>query len=104
MMAIELLVIPGCPNAEAAAELIAAAVLDSGIRAAVTHTVVTTQDQARRRRFVGSPTILLNGSDPFAHPRASPALACRLYSTSDGPRGVPELQALRQAIMRAATV
>jgi len=103
MMEIELLVIPGCPNTAATAELIATAVADTGIRATVQHTVVTTRDQARRRRFVGSPTILLNGSDPFAQPRASPALACRLYSTAYGPRGVPQLQALRQAIMRAAT-
>ncbi len=102
-MNIELLVIPGCPNTAAAAELIATVVADTGIRATVTQTVITSQDQARRRRFVGSPTILLDGTDPFAPPGASPAMACRLYPTPDGPRGIPDVRDLRQAIKRAAT-
>lgn len=101
-MKIELLVVPDCPHEAAAADLITTAVADTRVRATVTRTVITSQDQARRRGFVGSPTILLDGSDPFADPVAPPAMACRLYSTPDGLRGVPELRDLRQALKQAA--
>lgn len=99
---IELLVVPDCPNEAAAVELITTALADTGVRATVTNTTVATLDQARQRGFIGSPTILLNGSDPFSQPEAQAALACRLYPTPDGPRGVPGLQELRQALKRAA--
>lgn len=99
---IELLVIPDCPNETAAAELITTALADTGVQATVTHTTVASQSQAQQRGFIGSPTILLNGFDPFARPEAPIALACRLYPTPDGLRGVPGLRDLRQALKRAA--
>jgi hypothetical protein len=101
---IELLVVPDCPHEAAAADLITSAVADTGVHATVTRACITSQDQARLRGFVGSPTILLNGSDPFADPTASAAMACRLYPTPDGRRGVPTLRDLRQALKRAAEV
>lgn len=101
-MDIELLVVPDCPHRAAAAELIATAVADTGVNATLTHTLIATEDQATGRGFIGSPTILLNGFDPFAQPEVPVALACRLYSTPDGLRGVPALRDLRQAIKRAA--
>jgi hypothetical protein len=101
-MEIELLVVPDCPHEAAAADLITTAVADTGVRATVTRTVITSQDQARRRGFVGSPTILLNGSDPFPAPAAPAAMACRLHPTPEGLRGVPTLRDLRQALKRLA--
>jgi glutaredoxin len=101
-MDIELLVIPDCPYETAAAELIATAVADTGVMATIRHTIISNEDQARQRGFTGSPTILLNGSDPFARPEAPVALACRLFSTPDGLRGVPGVRDLRQALKRVA--
>ena len=101
-MHIELLVIPDCPNAATAAELIRTAVADTRVRADITHIVIATQDEARRRGFTGSPTILLDGADPFARADEPVALSCRLYSTPDGPRGVPPLRDLRRALKRVA--
>ena len=86
----------------AAAELITTAVAETGVQATVTHTVITSQDQARRRGFAGSPTILVNGSDPFEDPAAPAAMACRLYPTPEGLRGVPALRDLRRALKRVA--
>jgi hypothetical protein len=99
---IELLVVPHCPNEAAALDLISAAIMDTHLQATVTRTVIDSQDVAEQRGFVGSPTFLLNGSDPFPRPDAPVALACRLYSTAAGPRGVPALPELRDAIQRAA--
>ena len=101
-MEIELLIVPGCPQEAAAAELITTAVADTGVHARVTHTLITSLDQARRRGFAGSPTILINGSDPFADPAAPAAMACRLYPTPEGLRGVPALRDLHQALKRIA--
>jgi hypothetical protein len=91
MVQIELLVVPDCPHEAPAAELITTAVADTGVQAKVTRTVITSQDQA-----------WLRGSDPFAEPGAPTAMACRLYPTPDGLRGVPTLRDLRQELKREA--
>lgn len=101
-MDIELLVVPDCPNEAAAAELITSAVADTRVRATIIRTIIASPDQAQRRGFTGSPTILLNGSDPFARPDAPVAMCCRLYSTPEGLRGVPALRDLREALKRVA--
>ena len=101
-MEIELLVVPDCPYEDAADELLTIAVQDTGVKATITHTSIASEGQARQRGFIGSPTILLNGSDPFAQLEAPVALACRLYYTPDGLRALPKLQDLRQALERVA--
>jgi hypothetical protein len=102
VMKIELLLVPDCPLAAAAADLITTAVADTGVKATITGTIIASEDQALQRGFTGSPTILLNGSDPFAQVDAPVALACRLYSTPDGLRGLPGLRDLRQALNQVA--
>ncbi|MEU4272848.1 hypothetical protein [Streptomyces sp. NPDC026092] len=50
----------------------------------------------------GSPTILIDGTDPFAPPGAVPSLSCRLYRNPDGAvSGVPDESALRWALAGA---
>lgn len=102
MLQIELLVVPDCPNEGVAAELIATAVADTGVAATVTRTMIVTEAEAEQRGFIGSPTMLLNGLDAFPVPHALVGLACRLYSTPAGVRGVPGLRDLRQALKRTA--
>lgn len=58
--------------------------------------------------FVGSPTILIDGVDPFGVAGQSPAFACRVYATPAGLSGVPPLgdviSALPPAIDRERVV
>jgi hypothetical protein len=104
-MDVELLVVPDCPNEYAAATLLRAALDDVGLsRIQFQTTVIATQDSAVKRALTGSPTFLIDGSDPFADPRREPAVACRMYDGPDGPAGVPDLPALRQALKRHAAV
>jgi hypothetical protein len=42
---------------------------------------VETAEDAERLRFVGSPTILVNGRDPFARGEGTFGLTCRVYET-----------------------
>jgi hypothetical protein len=101
-LTVELLVVPDCPNEKAARELIRRALADlqlSGV--SVSTTLIADNEEAARRRFIGSPTILLNDRDPFAPPGASTGLACRVYNTPTGPQGVPAFGDLRRAIKGA---
>lgn len=96
----ELLVVADCPHEKPAAKLLRSALDDIGLNAVNFQlTVVDTHEEAERRRFVGSPTILLDGIDPFQTPGQPASLACRLYP---GPGGLPDLRALRQVLKRAA--
>jgi hypothetical protein len=50
----------------------------------------------------GSPTLLLDGIDPFAVAGQRPSLSCRLYRDPDGRAdGAPSVDALRNAIEQA---
>ena len=102
-MDIELLVVPDCPNEPVAAALLRRALDDVGLPGAgFSVRTITRADEAERTGFTGSPTILIDGRDPFAEPGRPPGLACRVYRTPDGLAGVPGLDALRQALADAA--
>lgn len=68
--------------------------------AAISRQVVSTSDEASELGFLGSPTILIDGNDPFAEVGAGPGLACRIYRTPDGPAGAPRVAELRDALQR----
>jgi hypothetical protein len=96
---VELLVVPECPNDAAARTLLRTALDDIGLdRLPFRVCVIDSQQLAERRGFIGSPTVLVNGSDPFAEPGRGPGLACRVYSGPDGHSGLPDLRALRRAL------
>ena len=100
---IELLIVPDCPHWATAAELIKTALNDLGMTGVnVRTTVIDTAEEAHRRGFTGSPTILLDDRDLFPPLSPKPALACRMYPTKEGPQGAPELSALRRALKEAA--
>lgn len=99
-MNVELLVAPDCPQEEPAAALLRSALDDIGLHSVRFEvTVIDSLESAQRRGFVGSPTILLDGVDPFATPGQPASVSCRLYA---GPDGLPEIRDLRQALKRAA--
>jgi len=97
-MELTVLAVPGCPNAPVLERRLAEALAD---RPAVTMTrrVITSTDQATRWGMHGSPTLLINGVDPFAVLGTEPSVACRLYSAGDGRLdGAPTVAALRQVL------
>ncbi len=99
-MEVELLVVRECPNEAAAGAALQEAARQAGMtELAVKVTVVDNDREAQRRGFVGSPTFLLNGVDPFAVPGAQPGITCRVYPTAAGPSGVPDVAQLRDALL-----
>jgi hypothetical protein len=79
----------GCPNWQTALDRIRLAANEIGVRVRVDKVEVETQHDAETLGFAGSPTILVDGRDPFGTPGVAPALACRVYTTPDGPAGAP---------------
>ncbi|MFD0344578.1 hypothetical protein ACFVH0_38915 [Streptomyces sp. NPDC127117] len=101
-MKIELLVVADCPNEQPAAELIGQALRDVGLPGAgFTTRVIADRGDAVRAGFTGSPTVLVDGRDPFAEEGQEPGLACRVYRSPQGLSGVPPLEELRQALREA---
>jgi hypothetical protein len=101
-MHVTVLAVPGCPNVALLEEQLASALEDRpGVT--VSRHVIADEAEAASRGLHGSPTILINGTDPFAEPGQPASMSCRLYRDSDGRMsGVPSAGQLRQAIERAA--
>ncbi|MEW1996914.1 hypothetical protein ACFWFH_32835 [Streptomyces coelicoflavus] len=98
-MEIEIVVVPDCPHETPAAERLRAVLDDLGLYD-TTFTIRTVADQAEAERtgFTGSPSILIDGRDPFAEPDRPAGLTCRVYRTPAGPAGLPTTDQLRQAL------
>jgi len=102
-MDVEVLVIPGCPGSDAASALLRRALDDIGLAGTpFTVRIIDSDEAARARRLAGSPAFVVDGVDLFHSGREGGALACRMYRTADGPRNVPDLHALREALKERA--
>ncbi len=73
-----------CPSHDLALERLREVMAEEGIPGGVEVFKVETEEQARELRFVGSPTIRVDGQDidPPSDPRY--ALTCRAYRLEDG--------------------
>lgn len=100
-MKVELLYFDGCPNWHDAESNLRAAAERAGVEVEVTFTEITTPEEAERRRFRGSPTILINGADPFADDDAEVGLSCRIYTAEGAMRGSPSTEELVAALNAA---
>jgi hypothetical protein len=93
-----LLTVPACPHAAAFEERLAAA-LAGHPGAVIRRREVADERQAAKAGMHGSPTLLIDGVDPFAGPDQATSLSCRLYRDEAGRvGGAPSVQALRQAL------
>jgi hypothetical protein len=97
---IEVLFFEGCPNHRRAVELAKSVAADLVPDVRLEEVEVRDPDDAERRRFLGSPTIRVDGEDiePDARSRTDYAMSCRLYRGS----GVPPRELIEAAVRRAA--
>jgi len=91
-----------CPNWEIALDRIGEALESTDLRAEINLEEVTAAD-AQRLRFVGSPTILIDGIDPFQTEDASFGLSCRVYPTERGLEGSPSVAQLATVLAPGRT-
>jgi hypothetical protein len=99
---IEVLTFDGCPHAEATRELVARVVAE--LEADVVLVDVPDQEAAATHRFLGSPTVRVDGRDvePGAERRDDVVLGCRVYRTDAGLSGRPDERWVRDAVSRAS--
>lgn len=98
-MRLEILQVPGCPNVALLERRIESAVAGRRAEVEITHRVLDDAAAAADAGMTGSPTLLVDGSDPFAGPGLVPSVSCRLYpADGGGVEGAPSVAALRQAL------
>lgn len=101
-MEVEVLYVPGCPHRALVTARLQLAIERLAVEAAVRETEVSTREAARVLGMRGSPTVLVNGRDPFAGLDAEPSLSCRLYRSEGRIEGAPAVEDLVVALAAAA--
>ncbi len=88
---IELLFFDGCPNHDRLLAHLPELLGTFASPADVQLVRITSDDEAQAQRFLGSPTLRVDGSDvePGADERTDFGLKCRLYPTAQGLSGMP---------------
>lgn len=98
-MRIELHYFEGCPSWQVADDRLREALAAAGhADVTVERVLVATPEQAEELGFCGSPTVLLDGVDPFAVPGAAVGFSCRLYRTPSGLGGSPSVEQLVEVL------
>lgn len=103
-MTVELLYFDGCPNHEALLPRLRELMDGADVSAQIMLRRVPDDAAAQRERFLGSPTVRIDGRDvePGAEQRRDFGMKCRLYSTPAGLRGTPPEEWLLDALTRRA--
>lgn len=93
-MKLQVLHVPGCPNTTVLVGRLEEVI--AGRRdLLLEHQVINDEAQATTWGMTGSPTLLIDGVDPFQVAGAAPSISCRLYRDEGG---VPSIAALRAAL------
>jgi hypothetical protein len=100
---IEMLFSAGCPHGDAAEELVVRVTQELEVEGDVQRVFIETPEDADRARFLGSPSIRVNGQDiePGADRRTDFSYSCRVYQTPHGVAGLPDEAWLRRALASA---
>jgi len=99
-MRIEFLYFSGCPNVDAARDALRRALRAAGLPEGFEQIEVKSPEAAARLRFLGSPSVRINGLDaePAARTRRDFGLSCRTYAGG----GAPSVRDIEAAIREAA--
>ena len=101
---VEILYFEGCPNYEQARELVEEVAGQLRLHPEIALVDVGDGEAAKRLRFLGSPTVRVEGHDvePGADERHDFVLSCRIYRTENGVSGRPAAGWIRAALTQAS--
>jgi glutaredoxin len=101
MTQLELILWSGCPSSEDARQLLQKALAELGLSSLpVTERYIEDYEVAQTEKFVGSPTIRINGEEIIPGGETY-GLTCRVYQKADGRFSpLPEYSALLEGIRR----
>ena len=98
-MEIDVLYVADCPNRTLTRHRLDEALKGAGLGSAtIRQHEVRSDEEAARLGMRGSPSILIDGRDPFAEPGQGTSLSCRLYPGDAGPTGAPSVEQLVAAL------
>lgn len=100
----EFLYFTTCPNWRTTLDVVYQMSLEFEVQPRILLINISDEEEARRRRFLGSPTVRVEGVDiePGADDRSDFGLACRLYWAERGLSTEPEPRWLREAFEHPA--
>lgn len=88
-----------CPNWKVAEGRVKTIIEENGLDVDLEYQLIETPEEAEKYQFAGSPTLLIDGRDPFASEDLAPSgLACRTYMTAAGSAESPSVEQLEQAL------
>lgn len=87
-----------CPGWKVAAERVRTIIDQKRLDADFSYQPIETHEDAERFQFSGSPTLLIDGRDPFASGSMAVGLACRTYLTDEGVFPSPSVEQLEEAL------
>jgi len=100
---VQILYFDDCPNHEQARALVERIAAESAVEPEIELVNVPDANAATQLRFLGSPTVRVNGVDvePGAETRSDFVLSCRLYRAEHGFSGQPDEEWIRDALAEA---
>jgi hypothetical protein len=101
---VEILYFEGCPNHAAARALVERVAAELQVEPEIDLVEVPDVGVAARLRFLGSPTVRVDGRDvePGAEERRDFVFSCRVYRSERGLAGLPDEVWIRRALAAAA--
>ncbi len=101
---VAILYFDGCPNHEPARALVERVAAELQLEPTIDLVAVADADAAAELRFLGSPTVRVDGRDvePDASERDEFVLSCRVYRTERGLGGQPDEAWIRDALTEPA--
>lgn len=102
-MKIEVLFFSGCPSYEPTLELLNKILDEEGINLPIENINVNSKDLVQKHRFLGSPSIRVDGQDIEEEARSSNDFGqkCRIYNQDGVPSGIPSKILIKKAILEA---
>lgn len=94
----ELLYFDGCKSWHRALENLRQALRLEGLDLAVSLVRIEDDSHARAMRFIGSPSIRLNGNEFFPEQTKNYGLSCRVYQSREGLNGWPTVEMISDGL------
>ncbi len=97
---VEILYFDGCPNHKSTVELVKRIATETGTTIDVRLVCVESNEDAQRTRFLGSPSVRVNGRDiePGADQRTTFQLSCRIFQHDGQLAGQPAAEWIHAAL------
>lgn len=87
-----------CPNWQITAQRLKDLISSYGLDIHLKHQLIESPEAAERHEFHGSPSILIDGQDPFATKDTRVGFACRIYQAGSGSAEAPSIDQLKEAL------